>query len=118
MIAGPVLIGPPTHVGNLDGKRGFTCFDVADFYHSPGSKAVEGEDHLPRIVGVPWIANGLYPGWQASAEPFLTDPREAGPDPKEAGRGPLPISMGRFEGVATDRNGFATQVYRGSHPHY
>src|SRR5262249_6485779 len=31
-------------------------------YHSPETKAIEGQEHLPQIVGTPWLANGMYPG--------------------------------------------------------
>src|SRR6185436_8902436 len=33
-------------------------------YHSPGTKAPEGQNSLPQVDGTPWIANGIYPGWQ------------------------------------------------------
>src|SRR5262249_46434309 len=65
-------------------------------YHSGGTKAVEGEEFLPEIVGVPWIASGIYPGWQISESFSPTDPREPSPDKKETGRGSLPRSLGRF----------------------
>lgn len=68
-------------------------------YHSPGAKSVEGEDHLPQILGQPLMANGLYPGWQAGNEFLQQDPRSPGPDPREIGRGALPKGMGRFKGL-------------------
>ena len=58
-------------------------------YHSAGVKAIEGQANLTQLLGTPWLANGIYPGWQASEQFSLTDPREPGPDPKEVGRGPL-----------------------------
>jgi len=45
-------------------------------YHSPGTKAPEGQNSLPQIVGTPWLANGIYPGWQEGEQFSLTDPRE------------------------------------------
>src|SRR6266542_782413 len=68
-------------------------------YHSPGTKAPEGQDSLPQIVGTPWLANGIYPGWQAGEQFSLTDPREPAPDNQEVGRGPLSASAGRFKAV-------------------
>jgi mono/diheme cytochrome c family protein len=68
-------------------------------YHTAGLKAKEGQDVLPQIVGDTWLANGIYPGWQSGERLALTDPRQLGPDPKEVGRGPLPVSSGRFNAV-------------------
>jgi cytochrome c2/glucose/arabinose dehydrogenase len=68
-------------------------------YQLPGHKAAEGQNKLPQIIGQPWIASGIYPGWQAGEQPALTDPREPGPDPREIGRGALPEPMGRFQVV-------------------
>lgn len=64
-----------------------------------GVKAPPGQSKLPQIAGVPWLANGIYPGWQAGGNWMLTDPREPGPDPKEVGRGPLPPEQGRFKSI-------------------
>jgi len=41
-------------------------------YPAGGVKAIEGEYHLPEIIGTPWMANGIYPGWQAGRL-FLAD---------------------------------------------
>ncbi len=68
-------------------------------YHLAGAKAPEGQRTLPQIVGTPWIANGIYPGWQTGATIAVTDPRPAGPDPREVGRGPIDPSQGRFTAV-------------------
>lgn len=74
-------------------------------YHDAGAKATEGQEDLPRIVGVPWLANGIYPGWQTGDRFSLTDPREPGPDPKEMGRGPLDASAGRFKAIRLTQGG-------------
>jgi len=74
-------------------------------YPAGGVKAIEGEYHLPEIIGTPWMANGIYPGWQTGEVFSLTDPREPGPDPKEVGRGALPPSEGRFKAVRLTRGG-------------
>src|SRR5829696_1502344 len=68
-------------------------------YHTSGVKAQEGQEKLPQIAGTAWLANGIYPGWQAADRIALTDPREPAPDVKEVGRGPLPASQGRFNAV-------------------
>jgi hypothetical protein len=45
-------------------------------YHSAGTKAKEGEDVLPQIVGSAWRVNGIYPGFRAMeracSSPFRT----------------------------------------------
>src|SRR5580765_2065195 len=74
-------------------------------YHSPGTKAPEGQNSLPQILGTPWLMNGIYPGWQTGEQFSLTDPREPAPDTREVGRGPLPASAGRFKAVRLTRNG-------------
>jgi len=68
-------------------------------YHDPGFKAPEGQRALPRIAGTPWMATGLYPGWQAGSAPVETDPRDPGSDPRELGRGPIDPALGRFRSV-------------------
>lgn len=68
-------------------------------YHTAGLKAQEGQDKLPQIAGDAWLANGIYPGWQIGERIAQTDPRPPGPDPKEVGRGPLPVSFGKFKAV-------------------
>jgi cytochrome c2 len=72
-------------------------------YKKPGHKAPEGQEQLPEIIGTPWIANGIYPGWQGGRTMMLTDPREPGPDKNEVGRGPMPEKLGRYK--ATRLNG-------------
>lgn len=86
--------------------RGVTPLSMAQIsYQTAGRKAPEGEEKLPGIMGTPWIANGLYPGWQSEEEISLTDPRQPGPDPREIGRGPLPESLGRFKAVELTAQG-------------
>ena len=74
-------------------------------YHSPGTKAPEGQNSLPQVVGTPWFANGIYPGWQTGEHFTLTDPREPAPDNQEVGRGPLSASAGRFKAVRLTSSG-------------
>src|SRR2546426_5204327 len=78
-------------------------------YHSPGTKAPEGQNSLPQIVGTPWLANGVYPGWQAGEQFSLADPREPAPDNREVGRGPLSASAGRFKAVRLTRSGLCLE---------
>ena len=68
-------------------------------YHTPGIKAPEGQEKLPEIIGTPWLANGIYPGWQTGEQISLTDPREPAPDPREVGRGPVAPALGRFKAI-------------------
>ncbi len=68
-------------------------------YHKPDRKTPGGQDPLPAPDGTMWLANGIYPGWQAGARVSLDDPREPAPSPEEVGRGPLPEAMGRFDAV-------------------
>ncbi len=68
-------------------------------YHVAGTKVPEGQAILPKPLGTPWLANGIYPGWQSGATFSLTDPREPGPDPREVGRGPLPGAGGQFRAI-------------------
>ena len=65
-------------------------------YHRAGEKAPEGQGKLPQIIGSPWLANGIYPGWQIGETISLIDPRPIGPDPREIGRGPIDPALGRF----------------------
>jgi glucose/arabinose dehydrogenase/mono/diheme cytochrome c family protein len=74
-------------------------------YHEAGAKAPEGQKTLPQIAGTAWIANGLYPGWQAGVAPAFTDPRPAGPDPRELGRGPIDPALARFRAVRQTGDG-------------
>jgi len=74
-------------------------------YHRAGHKAPDGQEQLPEIIGSPWIANGIYPGWQAGQRVSLIDPREPGPDKREVGRGPLPEELGRFKAVGLKEGG-------------
>ncbi|MSU37293.1 MAG: c-type cytochrome [Pedosphaera sp.] len=68
-------------------------------YHVAGAKAPEGQEDLPKPLGTPWLANGIYPGWQMGEIFSLNDPRESGPDPREVGRGLLPGSAGQFKSI-------------------
>jgi glucose/arabinose dehydrogenase/mono/diheme cytochrome c family protein len=74
-------------------------------YHPSGGKTPGGQFPAPEPVGQVWLANGIYPGWQAGTKLSLDDPREPAPSPHEVGRGPLPEEMGRFKVVRFVRDG-------------
>jgi cytochrome c2 len=74
-------------------------------YQVPDGKVGDGQRKLPQIIGKPWMATGIYPGWQAGEKPVLTDPREPAPDPKEVGRGPIAPAFGQFKAVRLVRGG-------------
>ena len=63
-------------------------------YQEPGNK----NNAIPRVLGKPVIATGIYPGW-TSAEPDFRDPRQAGPNPIAVGRGPISAHLGRWNGL-------------------
>lgn len=65
-------------------------------YHLAGQKTKDGQEFLPKPIGTPWVANGIYPGWQVGDKPSFTDPREAAPSNEEVGRGGLDANLGRF----------------------
>ena len=69
-------------------------------YRLPNRKASAGQENLPKPIGTPLLANGIYPGWfVGESEPKLEDPREESVDPEEIGLGPLPVEMGRWNGL-------------------
>src|SRR5262245_2236907 len=55
-------------------------------YHEPDKKTPGGQTPAPEPDGTVWVANGIYPGWQAGERLSLTDPREPAPSPEEVGR--------------------------------
>lgn len=74
-------------------------------YHTAGIKAPEGQKKLPQIVGLPWLVNGIYPGWEVGERFSLTDPRAPGPDKEEVGRGPMSPSAGQFKAIRLTHRG-------------
>jgi glucose/arabinose dehydrogenase/cytochrome c551/c552 len=68
-------------------------------YHEPDKKTPGGQTPAPEPDGTVWVANGIYPGWQAGDRLSLTDPREPAPSREEVGRGPIPEPMGRFNAI-------------------
>ncbi|MEX2401034.1 MAG: DUF6797 domain-containing protein [Rhodothermales bacterium] len=56
----------------------------------------------PRVLGEPLAATGMYAGWMA--DPRFEDPRPPGDYPADPGRGPLPASMGAYEGLYVHGN--------------
>jgi hypothetical protein len=96
------------------GNESYACFDTdllrmaiawrGDFvslttmaqisYQQPGNK----NNAIPRVLGRPIVATGIYPGW-TSTEPDFHDPRPAGPNPLAMGRGPISANHGRWNGL-------------------
>lgn len=74
-------------------------------YHNAGERAPIGQGRLPQPIGTPWLANGLYPGWQVGTAVSRIDPRPPAPDPEEVGRGPLAPDYGRFSAVHLTTDG-------------
>ena len=65
-------------------------------YHQAKKKKGGGQKKLPTPIGDPISASGLYPGVQYGMTPTFHDPRPAGKEPKEIGRGALPKGMVRW----------------------
>ena len=70
-------------------------------YRLPNRKAPAGQESLPRPMGTPLIASPAFPGWLSATPPDLkADPRDrAGSEEGEIGVGPIPASLGRFDGI-------------------
>ena len=68
-------------------------------YEVPLRKMGGGQKDLPKPLGKFMLANGLYPGWQESAELSFTDPRSRWLDEREMGRGPLDSKRGEWTGI-------------------
>ena len=68
-------------------------------YNQPFNK----NNQIPRVLGTPVVANGIYAGWSSGAPSFV-DPRPAGPNPDDVGRGPIAASAGRWNGISVAGN--------------
>jgi len=94
--------------------EGITMVGMASgSYRDPGAKVPEGQQKLPQIIGTPWIANGLYPGWQTGEQAVEIDPRQPGQDQREIGRGPLPESLGQFQAIRLTQRGVCLEYSAG-----
>ena len=67
-------------------------------YYNQGQKNHGGQEWISKPQGECITANGLYPGAQIG-DLIASDPRPAGPDPREIGRGPLDASIAEWQGV-------------------
>lgn len=87
-------------------------------YVSAGQKTKDGQEHLPKIIGAPWLINGIHPGWQPlaseDADPSFADPRRPAPSKEEVGLGALPPDVGRFLGISRHREGVTLHLEAGS----
>ena len=63
-------------------------------YHKAGNKG----NGIPEILGEPLTATGVYPGWLLPGQAYV-DPRPAGPNPDEVGRGPVSSDLGYWQGM-------------------
>lgn len=79
---------------------------AAGSYHDAGRKVPGGQSALPKPLGTPILANGIYPGWFASNQlpEMLNDPRPAPPDADEVGRGALNPQSAQFLGLTMERS--------------
>src|SRR5690606_26292466 len=82
-------------------------------YVEAGRKTPGGQTPAPEPLGQVWLANGIYPGWQAGDQLMLDDPREPAPSPEEIGRGPIPEKMGRFDALRLVREGVVFEYTAG-----
>ena len=82
-------------------------------YLRPDRKTPGGQAALPEPDGAVWVANGIYPGWQAGERPSFEDPREPAPSPEEVGRGPLAEEVGRFTAVRQVADGVVLEYTAG-----
>ena len=69
-----------------------------------GKKAPEGQALLPKIDGQAFMSFPLFSHLNTNE-----DPRPAGPDPNEIGRGPLPADIGEFKAVEFGTNGLLVE---------
>ena len=68
-------------------------------YRLPNRKSSAGQEELPRPIGTAVAMNPLRPGVVAGFK-LLDDPRERGAaEEVELGLGPIPATMGRFQGL-------------------
>lgn len=59
------------------------------------------DNQIPHVLGQPKMATGHYPGWSVG-HPEFTDPRPPAPNPEDPSSGPIPLEMGRWNGVYMD----------------
>ncbi|MDF1850424.1 MAG: hypothetical protein P1U85_06285 [Verrucomicrobiales bacterium] len=84
-------------------------------YRLPNRKASSGQGSLPRPLGTEIASTAALPGWALSKEGLQDDPRlRDGADEKEIGLGPLPVSLGRFEGLRLTKSGVQIEYRIGS----
>src|SRR6185436_10194644 len=82
-------------------------------HHDSSRKTPGGQFPAPQPDGKLWLTNGIYPGWQTGERAVLADPREPAPSPEEVGRGPLPVTMGKFKAVRLVQDGVVLEYTAG-----
>ncbi|MCB1065265.1 MAG: c-type cytochrome [Verrucomicrobiae bacterium] len=85
---------------NADGEYLTMNSMAAGSYRLPEKKAGAGQKTLPKPIGTPLLANGIYPGWESGNSITNEDPRDRGiADEGEVGLGPLPTKLGAWKGL-------------------
>lgn len=126
-------LGPAFPDGNLTsrgivinlGNESYACFDTdllrwsvawtGDFISMAGMAQNSYDDYFnkknkfPTVLGNPKIATGLYPGWRVDGARY-DDPRVRRPPYDKNLWGPVPVSLGRWEGILLeDSNSLSIQ---------
>jgi mono/diheme cytochrome c family protein len=81
-------------------KGGFLDYKsmASHTYYNQGKKNYGGQEWVSKPQGECLTANGLYPGGHGDRV-LAYDPRPAGPDAREVGRGPVDASIGEWKGL-------------------
>lgn len=112
------------------GPEAYACFDTdllrwsvawtGDYLSLTGMAQISYDDffnkrnQFPKVLGDPSFATGLYPGWSIG-RPTYTDPREKDPPYDRNIWGPVPETLGRWDGIILeDSNGMVLQYVIGS----
>lgn len=92
-------------------------------YNVESRKSEPGQKDLPKPIGKPLMATGPMPGvfpkpWQFLKEQDFVDPRTPGSDPKEPGKGSLPMGWPEWFGWNVKENSVNLTILYGREPLY
>lgn len=73
----------------------------------------ENKDELPKVLGTPAIATGLYAGWSIDS-PYFQDPRPSSQEVEGWRWGPVPTTIGRWNGAYIHGNSVVLSYSIGS----